>query len=503
MLRGVMKRNEALSILLLLPILLIASGCETVAKFEEAATGSGGFGGTTSSSINFSGISSVDQKTDTTLRLNWGAHADAVAYDVYNTTSGTPVWLQTVNGQASSSVSLTSLNPNQLYKFRVRAKDSEGNNDGNTNDVSVTMNLAPDTPSGLTRTLPVTSPGFSLPTIRVSGVKNGDTIRLFSDITCTTQVASGTATGTTIDLTPASLSSGTVDFYANATNAFATASGCSTATASYEKLTCPTANGDYLAVTANPTVGTTSEFCVAKYEMKDVGGVATSQATGNPWVSISQVNSRTACSNLGAGYGLISNEEWMTVAREIETTDTNWSSGTIGTGSLNRGHSDNAPASALAVSNDADPYDGTGNNSGQAVGSGWEQKRTHTLSNGEIWDLAGNVWEWTDWNVTPANKAYIASNSNPVQAWREWTLVDTNINNGDEMETITWQTTDPALNSTSNIGQYYAGLNSSGGAALRGGYWNVGTNAGAFALNLNVDSAYTYTSIGFRCVFRP
>lgn len=42
-------------------------------------------------------------------------------------------------------------------------------------------------------------------------------------------------------------------------------------------------------------------------------------------------------------------------------------------------------------------------------------------------------------------------------------------------------------------------LFSSGGAALRGGNWNNGTNAGAFALNLNNSSSNT--NIGFRCVF--
>jgi hypothetical protein len=39
----------------------------------------------------------------------------------------------------------------------------------------------------------------------------------------------------------------------------------------------------------------------------------------------------------------------------------------------------------------------------------------------------------------------------------------------------------------------------SGGAALRGGNWNNGTNAGAFTLNLNNDPSNSNTNIGFRC----
>jgi len=42
-----------------------------------------------------------------------------------------------------------------------------------------------------------------------------------------------------------------------------------------------------------------------------------------------------------------------------------------------------------------------------------------------------------------------------------------------------------------------------GGAAIRGGNWNNGANAGAFTLNLNNAATNTNTNIGFRCVFRP
>lgn len=36
-------------------------------------------------------------------------------------------------------------------------------------------------------------------------------------------------------------------------------------------------------------------------------------------------------------------------------------------------------------------------------------------------------------------------------------------------------------------------------AFLRGGNWNNGANAGAFALNLNNGPSNTNTNIGFRC----
>lgn len=48
---------------------------------------------------------------------------------------------------------------------------------------------------------------------------------------------------------------------------------------------------------------------------------------------------------------------------------------------------------------------------------------------------------------------------------------------------------------------YRAITPSTGGAALRGGNWNNGTNDGAFTLNLNNAPATTNTNIGFRCVF--
>ncbi len=275
----------------------------------------------------------------------------------------------------------------------------------------------------------------------------------------------------------------------------------------------------YVPVPANPAVGTTSDFYVAKYEMKleiagviditgnnpdqgwDAAWVAVSDPTGQPWVRINQDEAKASCSALGAGYHLITNSEWMTIARNIENTASNWDSGTVGSGAINSGHNDTSPPSSLAASTDNDACSGTEQTCSDTA---WDsQRRTHELSNGAvIWDFAGNVYDWVDWNISPAKKAYFSFNLGPVSAWREWTLIDTAILSGWEMDTITWQSSNPAFNSAEGIGQYYAGSASSGGAAMRGGFSNSSAFAGIYALDLRANPSYAPSSVGFRCAFQ-
>jgi prepilin-type N-terminal cleavage/methylation domain-containing protein len=252
-------------------------------------------------------------------------------------------------------------------------------------------------------------------------------------------------------------------------------------------ISCPTG---YIAVPGNSMYGT-NDFCVMKYEAKATTPAAITQVAGNPQVNITQTNAITACSLNGAGYGLINNNEWMTIARNIEGQGTNWTGGTVGSGGLWRGHSDGSPNNALAASTDNDPYFGTGNVSPSI------ERRTHTLSNGEtIWDLSGNVWEWTSDTIQGQNKP----NNSSGNLWQQWTAIS-------NFGTLSYDLTRPSntsWNSTQNMGQYYAGgvTGTTTFAFLRGGGWTDPPYAGVFTLALTYTPSFTNAYLGFRCVLR-
>jgi len=255
-----------------------------------------------------------------------------------------------------------------------------------------------------------------------------------------------------------------------------------------ETTNCP--NG-YIGVPALPPYSTRF-FCVAKYEMKNDGyGTAVSTAAGAPWVSIDRPTSRSKCQNLGSGYDMISNDQWQTVARNIAAVAGNWDSGVVASGQLNRGHSDNAPASALvAVTDDNDPCNGTGQTCSSST---WNsQRRTHALSNGnKIWDFGGNVWEWVtnDSNVSNGADGYISTMSGADIRQTRY---------GADSATIC-----ASPSSTPYCGMGVGWFNYTAGAVFRGGGWSGDESAGVFASYLGYASAATGTDLGFRCVFVP
>lgn len=283
-----------------------------------------------------------------------------------------------------------------------------------------------------------------------------------------------------------------------------------------DAITCPSANGTFIPVPAYPKVGINESFCIAKYEMKDVGGgVAGSQPSIVSWGSIDRPNAIAECNALDGAmsdYFIPSNAHWQAIARNIERQASNWSSNIVGTGSLNAGNKDGG-GNLVADADDSNGCAGLGTNTHDAgavtndCGGGWHlNKRTHVLSNGEvIWDFAGNVWEFVSDNVTGDIAPSPALNTFGSDAWREFTLNDVNCG-GDCFPLSDAVSTNRNFfgpegdyDSSHGVGQMYMG-DSYGGIIIRGGPYN-NTEVGIFSALLYWGTSDTNPNSGFRCAW--
>jgi prepilin-type N-terminal cleavage/methylation domain-containing protein len=230
-------------------------------------------------------------------------------------------------------------------------------------------------------------------------------------------------------------------------------------------------------------------FCVMQYEAKIQGNdngnqtyssafVPESRETGTPWVNISQINAIAECKSIGAH--LISNAEWMALARDIESVSTNYVSGV-----LKRG---NVGDTATGNYNGADPEAGVTNS-----------LATLYLSNGQtINHLSGNVWEWVDYTISGAS-SQPKDNDDTTWVWNEFSEIDTwgNI--------LGYENVGPkntSLNGSTGAGRIYSANDntySSLRALRRGGDWINTSYAGVFALDTSSGPTSTYTYLGFRC----
>lgn len=213
-------------------------------------------------------------------------------------------------------------------------------------------------------------------------------------------------------------------------------------------------------------------------------------------------DARDACTSIGGH--VITNEEWMTIARNIEIVPENWSSGIVGQGYLPRGNSNYIKVGNSYV------YDGG------TVGSD-ANKRSLKLTNGsEVWDLSGNVYEWNDRTTTEfyldCNKL-IGSDFGYCDDWEggfEYTGSFENYSdayNYIDFSKIGYKELfflDPDYNMDNGLG--YVGFYMEQGGNfvfLRGGTWTNGPAAGVLYLDAGNDPSYTNYDIGFRCVVQP
>jgi len=225
--------------------------------------------------------------------------------------------------------------------------------------------------------------------------------------------------------------------------------------------------------------GKTGTNCPSSWSATNV----VSSPYGSPIAGITHNEAKTVCQALGGH--LITNQEWMKIARDAEQIPQNWSGGSVGSGCLFRG---NVGLDDACGYNGPDPEKGINRNS----------KAKLILSNGEeIWDLSGNVWEHVmkDTNDTLVNN--LPSDGGAV-GWR-W-IEHTAITSYGDLSYNEIRPSNPSWNSNQGMGEVYTYNGSDPSHVLiRGGPANDGSLAGVFDLLLYIDSNYQDHTVGFRC----
>ena len=247
---------------------------------------------------------------------------------------------------------------------------------------------------------------------------------------------------------------------------------------------------------------TSSAFCVAKYEMKkSEQGRALSSPKGVPWVRIDRIEAQKKCQEKGKGFDLISNDEWQTLARDIESVSFNWAKGERGhLKGISRGHSDGIPDQALEAS--PDDHQGCLGTQQYCTSKIWHsQRRTHKLSNGEIiWDLAGNVWEWVKDNNSHkyGEDAYLWQLTLKTHS-QKYRLEEGPKRSAKEQFGPEGRYRFPQKDGG---GLGFGTFSSRAGAIRRGGDWDNAAQTGIFSVNLNRSPRGDNPVTGFRCVYR-
>jgi len=225
-------------------------------------------------------------------------------------------------------------------------------------------------------------------------------------------------------------------------------------------------------------------------------GNVVSSPEGSPIAGITHIEALTACP---AGFHLITNDEWMAMARDAEQVNSNWSNNSVGSGCLFGGNNS---------TDDTCGYDGAN----PEKGLGRNAKAKLILSNDqEIWDLAGNVWEHVSFTPSGADATHQEldqPDDTDVTGgnWYEFTVIDSNgagtFTAGYTDGKAVFRPSGDTRGSSKGVGQIWTRSNSGDFTAHvfgRGGDWSNGAHTGAFALKLNYTAGGSDNDVGLRC----
>lgn len=224
-------------------------------------------------------------------------------------------------------------------------------------------------------------------------------------------------------------------------------------------------------------------YCIDQYEASRPDattssmGSDTSKATSKPgvipWVSLTQPTARTACEN--AGKQLCTSKEWLGAANikgQLYNLPT-------GAGSSTRIPSDSTDDTACVTYATASCVDHS-YSAGDACDTG---SHSDCVSSESVYDMVGNVWEWTNETVN-TEKPCNAASSGYCYPSDSGFQTSANAKYG-------------------NDGVYFLAGTQTDRAVSRGGAWNSGASAGPFSAYLNYVASGSDSGIGFRCCSAP
>jgi flagellin-like protein len=211
-----------------------------------------------------------------------------------------------------------------------------------------------------------------------------------------------------------------------------------------------------------------------------------------------------ACSTIPGGH-LITNNEWMTIIRNIELIPSNWTGEEVGKGSIFRGNSSSSTSWPSRVLDGFDELSGI-------------NKRTLALTNNQvIWDLAGNVYNWTDdsllYTIDDPPRFFDVNDSQVLSgnSWYDYSkgggtgkyLNYNNLGNTLKYKDLFLLTSSYYNAENNDVGRIFFSGGDFTRVFARGGRWSSGTSAGVLALYLSSPPTYRSSSHGFRCVVVP